>query len=212
MAGIPDRDAGEAGAIRGIVLASNNAGKLAELQALLAPLGIAVRTQGSLGIAAADEPHDTFLENALAKARHAARISGLPALADDSGLCCDALRGAPGVRSARFAGEHASDAENNALLVRMLDGVGDRAAHYTCVVVAVRAADDPEPLVAEGRWNGRIVDAPAGTGGFGYDPYFGLPEFACTAAQLDAAEKNRVSHRGQAMRAMADLLRVRWGW
>ncbi len=208
----PGARAGKDDAARRIVLASNNAGKLAELQALLAPLGVAVRTQGSLGIAAADEPHETFLENALAKARHAARLSGLPALADDSGLCCDALHGAPGVRSARFAGVHASDAENNALLVRMLDGVADRAAHYACVVVAVRAAADPEPLVAEGRWNGRIVDQPAGAGGFGYDPYFGLPESGCTAAQLDPAAKNRVSHRGQAMRAMAELLRVRWGW
>lgn len=197
---------------RRIVLASNNAGKLAELQALLAPLGVQVHTQGSLGIAAAAEPHETFLENALAKARHAARLSGLPALADDSGLCCHALAGAPGVRSARLAGEHAGDADNNALLLRMLDGIQDRSAHYACLVVAVRAAGDSEPLVAEGRWNGRIADQPAGTGGFGYDPYFALPEFACTAAQLDPAEKNRVSHRGQAMRAMVALLRARWGW
>ena len=212
MGSSPDRQAGRDGTAHRVVLASNNAGKLAELQALLAPLGVAVRTQGGLGIAAAEEPHDTFLENALAKARHAARISGLPALADDSGLCCDALGGAPGVRSARFAGEHASDAENNARLVRALEGIVDRAAHYACVVVAMRAAEDPEPLVAECRWNGCIVDHPAGAGGFGYDPYFRIPEFGCTAAQLGAAEKNRVSHRGQAMRAMAELLRVRWGW
>ncbi len=199
-------------AARPLVLASDNPGKLVELQALLAPLAAQVRPQGALGIAPADEPHGTFLENALAKARHAAAASGLPALADDSGLCCRALGGAPGVRSARFAGPQAQDADNNALLQERLAGAADRRAHYRCVVVALRAADDPEPLVADGIWEGRIIDEALGTGGFGYDPYFWLPELACTAAQLDAARKNALSHRAIAMQAMLRLLRERWDW
>jgi XTP/dITP diphosphohydrolase len=197
---------------RRLVLASDNKGKLAELRALLEPMAVQVEAQGALGIAAAEEPFDTFVENALAKARHAAARAGRAALADDSGLCCEALGGAPGVRSARFAGDGAGDAANNGLLVRRLDGVADRRAHFYCIVVALRAADDPEPLIAHGRWHGRIVDEPQGGGGFGYDPHFLLPELGLTAAQLDAARKNRLSHRAQAMAAMAALLRERWGW
>ena len=217
---------------RQLVLASDNRGKLLELRALMAPLAIPVEAQGALGIAAAEEPYGTFLENALTKARHAARASGRPALADDSGLCCRALGGEPGVRSARFAdgpaggpddgpddgpagagrSAHERDAANNALLLRRLAGVADRRAHYCCVVVALRSADDPEPLFAEGRWEGRIVDTPLGAGGFGYDPYFWLPTLACTAAQLDAARKNQISHRAVAMRALLAQLRERWDW
>lgn len=197
---------------RRLVLASDNPGKLAELAALLAPLGAMVEPQRGLGIAPAEEPHDTFVENALAKARHAARASGRPALADDSGICCLALDGAPGVRSARFAGPRASDAENNALLVRRLAGKAERRAHYVCVVVALRGAEDPEPLIADGRWEGQIVDQARGSGGFGYDPHFWLAPLGVTAAQLDAAAKNRLSHRGQALRALTVLLHERWGW
>src|SRR5574343_64793 len=156
-----------------LVLASNNAKKLVELQALFAPLGIELVNQGSLGIPEAEEPFGSFVENALAKARHAARLSGLPALADDSGLAVEALGGAPGVRSARYAqdaGGEKSDAANNAHLLRQLDGVADRRARFVCALVAVRSADDPEPLIAMGRWAGEILSAPRGAGGFGYDP------------------------------------------
>jgi XTP/dITP diphosphohydrolase len=189
-----------------IVLASSNEGKLRELRALLDGLDLMVVGQAELGIEAAEEPHATFLENALAKARHAAGRSGLPALADDSGLCVAALRGAPGVRSARFAGEGAGDAANSAELLRQLAQQTDRRGHYSCVLVAVRAADDPEPLVAEARWHGEVLTAPRGTGGFGYDPLFFIPELGCTAAELPAAEKNRISHRGQALRALRQRL------
>lgn len=189
-----------------IVLASSNEGKLRELRALLDGLDFMVVGQAELGIDAAEEPHVTFLENALAKARHAAGRSGLPALADDSGLCVAALRGAPGVRSARFAGEGAGDAANNAELLRQLAQHTDRRGHYTCVLVAVRAADDPEPLVAEARWHGEVLTAPRGAGGFGYDPLFFIPELGCTAAELPAAEKNRISHRGRALRALRQRL------
>ena len=203
-----------------LVLASDNRGKLLELRALMAPLAVPVEAQGALGIAAAEEPYGTFLENALAKARHAARGSGWPALADDSGLCCRALDGAPGVRSARFADEpaavraraHDQDAANNALLLQRLAGLADRRAHYCCVVVALRHADDPEPLFAEGRWEGEIVATAQGDGGFGYDPYFWLPSLGCTAAQLEAGRKNQLSHRATAMRAILARLRVRWDW
>jgi XTP/dITP diphosphohydrolase len=198
--------------LRRLVLASDNAGKLRELRALIEPMGVHVEPQAALGIAAPPEPHVTFVENALAKARHAAARSAWPALADDSGLCCEALGGGPGVRSARFAGDSASDADNNAQLLRELRGVEDRRAHYRCVVVAVRRADDPEPLIAEGIWAGRIIDEARGSGGFGYDPYFWLPELGATAAELSAAQKNRISHRGLAMRAMAQKMRESWGW
>lgn len=186
-----------------IVLASSNAGKLREFAALLAQAGLEVVGQQALGIAAADEPHATFLENALAKARHASAASGLPALSDDSGLCVAALAGAPGVHSARYAGPDATDAGNNAKLLRELDGIDDRRAHYCCVLVAVRRADDPEPLVADARWHGEILRAPRGTGGFGYDPLFLLPDRGASAAELSPDEKNRISHRGRALRELA---------
>lgn len=198
--------------MRTLVLASDNAGKQREFAALLAPLDVTVRRQGELGVAAAAEPHITFLENALGKARHASARSGLPALADDSGLCCVALGGAPGVRSARFAGEPADDARNNAELLRQLHDAPDRAAHFVCVLVALRAADDPEPLVSVGTWQGEVARAAQGAGGFGYDPLFWLPERACTAAALEPAEKNRISHRAQASRTMLDLMRRQWRW
>ncbi|HEX4586042.1 MAG TPA: RdgB/HAM1 family non-canonical purine NTP pyrophosphatase [Burkholderiaceae bacterium] len=197
---------------RRLVLASGNAGKVVELQALLQPLRIEVLPQRKFGVIGAEEPHPTFLENALAKARHAAQATGLPALADDSGLCCAALDGAPGVRSARFAGEGASDAQNNAALIGRLAAVEDRSAHYVCVLVAVRAADDPEPVVAEGRWYGRIVLQPRGSNGFGYDPYFWLDELGATAAELAPEHKNSLSHRGQAMRQLCGALAQRWSW
>ena len=185
-----------------LVLASGNEGKLREFRRLLAPLGIDVVTQGSLRIADADEPHVTFLENALAKARHASARAQLPALADDSGVCVVALGGEPGVQSARYAGEPRSDARNNAKLVQALAGVADRRAHYACVLVLVRRADDPEPIVAEGRWHGRIVDAPRGTGGFGYDPHFEDLETGLTGAELPLERKNALSHRGKALRVL----------
>jgi len=185
-----------------LVLASGNEGKLREFRRLLAPLGIEVLAQGSLGIAEADEPHVTFLENALAKARHASTHARLPALADDSGVCVAALGGRPGVQSARYAGEPRSDARNNAKLVRALAGIADRRAHYVCVLVLVRHAGDLDPIVAEGRWQGRIVDAPRGAGGFGYDPHFEDLETGLTGAELPLARKNELSHRGRAMRAL----------
>ena len=190
-----------------LVLASGNAGKLREFRELLAPLHIEVVAQGELGIDEADEPHVTFVENALAKARHASRASGLPALADDSGVCVDALGGAPGVQSARFAGEPKSDARNNASLVDALRDAPDRSAHYTCVLVLVRRADDPEPIIAEGRWHGRIIDSPRGDGGFGYDPYFEVDGTDLTGAEFPLARKNEVSHRGRALRALLAQLR-----
>ena len=191
-----------------LVLASSNPGKLREIGAILAPLSIEVVPQSALGIADADEPHVTFLENALAKARHASRAAQLPALADDSGLCVDALGGAPGVQSAYFAGSQGSreerDARNNGKLLSELKG--KRSAHYRCVMVFVRHADDPEPLVAEGVWRGEIGRAPRGSNGFGYDPLFVLPS-GKTAAELDPAEKNRISHRGIALHKLLGLLR-----
>ncbi len=193
-----------------LVLASNNAKKLAELQALFAPLGIALLTQGSLGIAEAEEPFDSFVENALAKARHAAKLSGLPALADDSGLAVEALGGAPGVLSARYAtlfGRLNSDAENNAVLLEQLAGVTeprDRAARFVCALVAVRSAADPEPLIAMGRWQGQVLPKLSGEGGFGYDPLLFIPALGRSVAQLSAVEKNSLSHRAL---AAADLVR-----
>jgi len=189
-----------------LVLASNNPGKLREFDRLLSPLGIAVIAQSELGIGEADEPHATFLENALAKARHASAQAKLPALADDSGVCVHALGGAPGVQSARYAGEPRSDARNNAKLIAELRDVADRRAHYACVLVLVRHADDPEPIIAEGRWHGIIVDAPRGDGGFGYDPHFLDPATGMTGAELPLARKNELSHRGRAMRALIDRL------
>jgi XTP/dITP diphosphohydrolase len=185
-----------------LVLASGNAGKLREFRRLLEPLGVIVIPQAELGIADADEPHVTFIENALAKARHASAQAGLPALADDSGVCVDALGGAPGVHSARYAGEPKSDARNNAALLAALAGVADRRAHYYCVLVLVRHPDDPRPIVAEGAWYGTIIDAPRGSGGFGYDPHFQDETTGLTGAELPLARKNELSHRGRAMRAL----------
>jgi len=185
-----------------LVLASNNAKKMKELNALLAPLGFEVIPQGQLGIPEAEEPHCTFVENALAKARHAAAHSGLPALADDSGLCVAALGGAPGVYSARYAGEPKSDARNNEKLLADLADQTDRRAHFACVLVLVRSADDPQPIIAEGEWHGEILEAQRGADGFGYDPLFYVPTHCQTAAELDAAIKNQLSHRGQAMQKL----------
>ncbi|MFM8258190.1 MAG: non-canonical purine NTP pyrophosphatase, partial [Polynucleobacter sp.] len=159
-----------------LVLASNNAGKLREFSQLFKPFAIELIPQGQLGISAAEEPFDRFIDNALAKARHASKLSGLPAIADDSGICVDALGGAPGVRSARFAGEHCSDTDNNQKLLSLLVGHANRQAHYVCALVVVREADDPNPIIVETRWDGEIIDEPRGQQGFGYDPYFYLPQ------------------------------------
>jgi XTP/dITP diphosphohydrolase len=194
-----------------LVLASGNAGKLREFHRLLAPLGIDVVAQSALGIADADEPHVTFVENALAKARHASAHAGLPALADDSGICVRALAGAPGVQSARYAGEPKSDARNNAKLVAALVGVADRRAHYACVLTLVRHERDPEPIIAEGAWHGTVIDAPRGAGGFGYDPHFLDAATGLTAAELPLERKNELSHRGQAMRALIARLMTESG-
>ena len=187
---------------RTVVLASNNAGKLAEFSSLLAPLGMELRKQSELGISEAEEPHATFVENALAKARHVAQLSGLPALADDSGICVPTLGGAPGVLSARFAGEPKSDARNNQKLIQDLSALEDKSAYYYCVLVYLRHAQDPQPVIAEGRWDGEIIATPSGANGFGYDPHFWIPSLNKTAAELSAEEKNQLSHRGQALRAL----------
>jgi len=185
-----------------LVLASGNPGKLREFRRLLAPLGIEVIAQAELGITDADEPHVTFVENALAKARHASARARLPALADDSGVCVRALGGAPGVHSARYAGEPRSDARNNEKLIAALAGVADRRAHYACVLALTRHAEDPEPIIAEGTWHGTIIVAPRGGGGFGYDPHFLDSETGLTGAELPLERKNELSHRGKAMRAL----------
>ncbi len=195
--------------MRKLVLASNNAGKLREFSTLLAPRGFDLVTQGSLGVPEAEEPHVTFIENALAKARHASQLTGLPALADDSGVCVTALGGAPGVVSARFAamnGGEKSDAANNRLVVERLRDMSDRRAYYYAALVLVRSADDPQPLIGEGLWWGEIIDAPRGAGGFGYDPHFLLPRLGKTAAELSAEEKNQHSHRAQALAVLMSKL------
>ena len=189
-----------------LVLASNNPGKVREFTRLLAPLGIDVVPQADLGIPDAPEPHITFVENALVKARHASERARLPALADDSGVCVAALGGAPGVYSARYAGDHRSDTDNNLKLVGELRDIADRRAHYYCVLVLVRHAADPEPLIAEGIWPGTIIDAPRGDGGFGYDPYFLDAESGLTGAELSLEAKNARSHRGQAIRLLVGKL------
>ena len=191
-----------------LALASNNPGKLREFQFLLQPLGIEVLTQAQLGIEEAEEPHQTFIENALAKARHASRLSGLPALADDSGICVNALDGAPGVQSARYADAPKSDERNNEKLLREMQDITDRRAHYYCVLVLLRHADDPQPLIAEGEWHGEIALQPSGDGGFGYDPLFWLPEFGKTSAQLERKQKHAISHRGKALRALLEKLQT----
>lgn len=196
-----------------LVLASNNAKKLVELQALFTPLGIELVAQNTLGIGEAEEPHGTFVENALAKARHAAAASGCPAIADDSGLSVDALGGAPGVLSARYAtlfGGPKDDAENNRVLLQQLQGRTDRRARFVSVLVAVRSAQDPEPLVAMGRWQGEVLGELRGDGGFGYDPLMFIPTLGKTVAQLGAEEKNRHSHRAQAARQMLALMQEVW--
>ncbi|HVE88432.1 MAG TPA: RdgB/HAM1 family non-canonical purine NTP pyrophosphatase [Burkholderiaceae bacterium] len=191
---------------RRLVVASGNVAKVGEISMMLQGSVWQVVPQSDFGVAIADEPHATFGENALAKARHAAARTGLPALADDSGLCVDALSGAPGVRSARFAGEAATDQANNEELLRRLAGITRRHAHYTCVLTAVRSADDAEPIVAHAQWHGEIALEPRGERGFGYDPLFYLPELGLTAAELDPAHKNRISHRGLALHALAQRL------
>jgi len=192
-----------------IVLASNNAGKVREFRQLFAELDIDIIPQGALGVSEAEEPHATFVENALAKARHAARVTGLPALADDSGICVAALDGAPGVYSARYAGEPKSDARNNQKLVAALAEQSNRHAWYYAALVLVRHADDPQPLIADGACYGEIIDTPRGEGGFGYDPYFFLPEFGQTVAEISAEDKARISHRGRALRELIAKLRER---
>jgi len=191
-----------------LVLASGNRGKLVEMREILAGLDLELVAQSELGIADADETATTFVENALLKARQAARASGLPALGDDSGLCVDALGGAPGLYSARYAGAHGDAAANIAKLLDALRDVPDdeRTAHFHCTIVLLRSADDPAPLVAEGRWHGRILHAPRGSGGFGYDPVFLDPALGAGAAELDPATKNRVSHRGLALARLRELL------
>jgi XTP/dITP diphosphohydrolase len=192
-----------------LVLASNNAGKLREFSALLATIDFEVLPQAHFNVPEAEEPHGTFVENAIAKARHAAKLTGLPALADDSGICVEALGGAPGVYSARFAGEPKSDQRNNEKLIADLKDKTDRRAHYYCILVFVRHADDPQPIIAEGEWWGEIVDTPRGANGFGYDPYFWLPEFGCTAAELASEKKNGISHRGVALAKLMERLKSR---
>ncbi|MBI5329002.1 MAG: RdgB/HAM1 family non-canonical purine NTP pyrophosphatase [Betaproteobacteria bacterium] len=191
-----------------IVIASNNAGKLREISRILEPLAIEAMPQGAFGVPECPEPHVTFVENCIAKARHASAHTGLPALADDSGICVSALNGAPGVYSARFAGEPKSDARNNDKLIESLKGQSDRRAHYYCVMVYVRYADDPTPIIAEGAWHGEIIDTPRGDGGFGYDPYFLLPHLGQTGAELPQDEKNAISHRGQALRTLVERLKA----
>ncbi len=190
-----------------LVLASSNPGKLRELEALLAPLGMEIVPQSGLRVAEADEPHGTFVENALAKARHASRRTKLPALADDSGICVAALGGEPGVHSARFAGEPRSDARNNEKLIETLADKDNRRAHYYCVIVLMRHTEDPEPIIAEGSWAGEIIAEPRGANGFGYDPHFFLRDLGKTAAELDPGEKNLVSHRGKALRRLLAKLK-----
>ena len=196
-----------------IVLASNNQGKLLELQALFAPLGVQLVRQSELGIPEADEPFHTFVENALAKARHASRVSGLPALADDAGLCVDAFGGLPGVQTAFYATQHgyAKGDDNNVLaLLEQMQGIDNRRAALVSTLVALRSADDPEPLIACGRVVGDITQKPIGSNGFGFDPVMFLPEFGKTFAQLPVEIKNANSHRGRAAKQMLDLMREQW--
>lgn len=190
-----------------LVLASGNPGKLREFAQLLAPLDFEVLPQVAFAIPEVEEPHPSFIENALTKARHASRLSGLPALADDSGLCVEALGGAPGVLSARYAGEPKSDERNNLKLLADLADISDRRAHFYCVLVLVRHADDPQPLIAEGAWHGEMLHAPRGLEGFGYDPLFYLPELGCSSAELPHERKNALSHRGQASARLIERLR-----
>jgi len=190
-----------------LVIASNNPGKLREIGQIIAPRGMEVLPQSAFAVPEADEPHATFIENALAKARHAAAITGLPALADDSGLCVDALGGAPGVHSARYAGDPRSDERNNAKLLEVLGEREDRQAHYYCVIVVLRHAQDPQPLIAQGLWRGEILRSPRGCGGFGYDPLFLDAKLGQTGAELTPARKNLISHRAKALALLSEGLR-----
>ncbi|PXX18413.1 RdgB/HAM1 family non-canonical purine NTP pyrophosphatase [Nitrosomonas ureae] len=194
--------------LKQLVIASNNQGKLREISALLGPLTITVVPQSDFDVSEVDEPYGTFVENALTKARHASRCSRLPALADDSGICVQALNGAPGVNSARYAGEPKSDARNNQKLIETLKQQIDRRAYYYCVIVLLRHADDPQPIIVDGSWHGEIIDQPRGEGGFGYDPYFYLPELGKTSAELTAEQKNQISHRGRALMKLVEILRA----
>jgi XTP/dITP diphosphohydrolase len=190
-----------------IVLASNNEGKIREIRRILAPLDVEVIPQARLDVPEPDEPYGTFIENALTKARHASVLTGLPALADDSGLCVDALDGGPGVHSARFAGEPRSDERNNDRLLELLAHSANRTAHYYCVLVLTHHGQDPQPLIAEGEWRGEILRERRGTGGFGYDPLFLDPLLGRSGAELPTDEKNRVSHRGKALALLVEKLR-----
>lgn len=191
-----------------LVLASNNPGKLREFQSMFSPMGIEVLTQQQLGISEAEEPYCTFIENALTKARHVSKQSGLPAMADDSGICVPALGGAPGVWSARYAGEPKSDTRNNKQLLQAMQSIADRRAHYYCVLVLVHQADDPQPLIAEGEWHGEIAQHERGEGGFGYDPLFWLPQLGKMSAELRPEEKAQISHRAQAMKVLLQKLKL----
>lgn len=189
-----------------LVIASNNAGKLKEIQQLLVPLDFEVIPQSTLGVTEIEEPYGTFIENALAKARHASRYTRLPSLADDSGICVNVLGGAPGVFSARYAGEPKSDERNNQKLTELLKNQSDRRAYYYCAIVLVRHADDPQPIIVDGSWCGEIVLTPRGEQGFGYDPHFFLPELSKTAAELPMGKKNQISHRGKALKKLSEFL------
>lgn len=189
-----------------LVLASNNAGKLKEFGQILGAIGFTLHPQSAFDVPEAEEPHPTFIENALTKARHAAAITGLPALADDSGVCVNALGGAPGVHSARYGGEPKSDAANNRKLLDDLAPHADKSAYYYCALVYVRHANDPQPIIAEGRWDGEIIEVPRGAGGFGYDPHFWLAGLGKTVAELPSEQKNALSHRGQALRELVKKL------
>jgi XTP/dITP diphosphohydrolase len=190
-----------------IVLASNNQGKLKEFYQILSPLGVELYSQSEFDVPEADEPFFSFVENALAKARHASKLTGLPALADDSGICVNALQGAPGVFSARYAGEPKSDSRNNQKLIADLQNKADKSAYYYCVLVLVRSEHDPQPVIADGVWNGEIVASARGENGFGYDPHFWIPSLNKTVAELSAEQKNQLSHRGQALRALFEKLK-----
>ena len=194
-------------ALNKLVIASGNKGKLREINALLSPLAIEVLPQSSFDVPETDEPFGTFVENALLKARHASQHTGLPALADDSGICVNALNGNPGVQSARFAGEPRSDARNNQKLIEALQDEADKSAYYYCIIVLVRHPDDPQPIIVDGAWHGEIILQPKGGGGFGYDPYFYLPELGKTAAELPAEQKNIISHRGKALAKLVQSMK-----
>ena len=191
-----------------LVIASNNPGKLREIDRILQPLGLEVLPQSAFHIPDADEPYCTFIENCLTKARHASELAGLPALADDSGICVDVLNGAPGVYSARFAGEPKSDQRNNEKMIELLKHETNRKAHYYCVIILVRHPHDPQPIIAEGSWHGEIIDTPRGSGGFGYDPYFLVSGLNQTGAELPADVKNGMSHRGKALAELVEKLKL----